>query len=48
MFQVQEGRLPNDLDELVAKKYIPLIPTPPVGTKLVYNATKGTVTVEKQ
>jgi hypothetical protein len=48
MFQVQEGRLPKDLDELVAKKYIPLIPIPPVGTKLVYNATKGTVSVEKQ
>ena len=48
MFQVQEGQLPKDLDELVAKKYIPLIPTPPVGSKLVYNATKGVVTVEKQ
>jgi len=47
MFQVQEGRLPNDLDELVAKKYIPLIPRPPAGTKLMYNATKGIVTVEK-
>jgi len=47
MFQVQEGRLPSDLDELVAKKYIPLIPIPPAGTKLVYNATKGTVSVEK-
>ena len=48
LFQVQEGRLPNDLDELVAKKYIPQIPTPPVGSKLVYNATQGTVSVEKQ
>jgi len=47
MFQVQEGRLPNDLDELVAKKYIPEIPLPPAGSKIVYNATKGVVTVEK-
>jgi len=47
LFQVQEGRLPKDLKELVTKKYIPLIPTPPVGTELLYNSTKGTVSVEK-
>ena len=47
MFQVQEGRLPKDLDELVAKKYVPVVPTPPAGTKFVYDAAKGTVTIEK-
>ena len=47
LFQVQEGRLPTNLNELVTKKYIPLIPTPPAGTELLYNSTKGTVSVEK-
>jgi hypothetical protein len=47
LFQVQEGRLPKDLDELVAKKYIPQIPLPPEGSKIVYNASTGKVTVEK-
>ena len=48
MFNVQEGRFPKDLDELVAKKYFPLIPTPPFGTKIVYDAKAGTVKVVKQ
>lgn len=48
LFQVQEGRLPKDLEELVAKKYIPEMPIPPVGSKLSYNQTKGIVTIEKQ
>lgn len=48
MFNVQEGRFPKDLDELVAKKYIPLIPTPPFGSKIEYDAKTGTVKVVKQ
>jgi hypothetical protein len=48
MFNVREGRFPKDLDELVAKKYIPLIPTPPFGTKIEYDAKAGTVKVVKQ
>ena len=48
MFNVQEGRYPKDLNELVEKNYIPKIPTPPFGTKIVYDATTGTVKVEKQ
>ena len=48
MFNVQEGRFPKDLNELVAKKYLPLIPTPPFGSKLEYDATAGTVKVVKQ
>ena len=47
MFQVQEGRLPKDLNELVAKKYVPALPEPPAGSKFVYDAAKGTVTIEK-
>src|SRR5687767_3699258 len=30
-FQVDQGRNPNDLNELVAKKYLTQLPTPPVG-----------------
>lgn len=48
MFNVQEGRFPKDLNELVSKKYIPLIPTPPFGSKIEYDATAGTVKVVKQ
>jgi hypothetical protein len=47
MFNVDQGHNPKDLNELVEKKYIPQIPTPPFGTKLVYNADAGTVKVEK-
>jgi hypothetical protein len=47
LFQVQEGRLPKDLNELVAKNYIRQIPTPPAGSKIVYNGSTGKVTVEK-
>lgn len=48
MFNVQEGRFPKDLPELVEKKYMPLVPTPPAGFKLEYDATAGTVKVVKQ
>ena len=47
LFNVQEGRFPKDLNELVAKKYIPQIPTPPFGTKIEYDANTGTVKVVK-
>ena len=48
MFGVDHGRNPKDLNELVQQKYIPKIPDAPYGTKLVYNADSGTVTVQKQ
>ena len=48
MFGVDHGRNPKDLNELVQQKYIPKIPDPPYGTKLVYDANSGTVTVQKQ
>jgi hypothetical protein len=48
MFNVQEGRFPKDLNELVTKKYIPLIPTPPFGSRLEYDANAGTVKIVKQ
>jgi hypothetical protein len=48
MFNVDQGRNPKDLNELVQKKYIPQIPAPPFGSKIVYDANAGTVKVEKQ
>jgi hypothetical protein len=48
MFQVDQGRNPTDLNELVEKKYIPRLPETPYGTKLAYDATTGKVTVVKQ
>jgi hypothetical protein len=48
MFNVDQGRNPTDLNELVQKKYMPRIPDPPYGTKLVYDANSGTVKVVPQ
>lgn len=45
LFNVDQGRNPKDLAELVDKKYIPKVPEPPYGTKLVYDAVAGTVKV---
>jgi hypothetical protein len=47
-FQVEQGRLPADLNELVREKYLPRIPPVPFGTKLVYDATTGEAKVVKQ
>ena len=48
MFNVEQGRNPKDLNELVEKKYMPQIPTPPYGSKLVYDANAGTVKIQKE
>ena len=48
MFNVDKGRNPNDLNELVTEKYMPKLPTPPYGMKLEYDANVGKVTVVKQ
>ena len=48
MFAVEKGRNPKDLNELVQEKFIPKLPEPPYGMKLVYDANAGTVRVEKQ
>ena len=48
MFNVEKGRNPKDLNELVQQKFIPEIPAAPVGSKLVYDADSGTVSVVKQ
>jgi len=48
LFNVEKGRNPKDLNELVSEKFIKEIPTPPYGTKLDYDANSGRVTVVKQ
>src|SRR5687767_9161711 len=48
LFNVQEGRNPKDLNELVEKKYIGEIPAAPYGMKIVYDATAAQVKVVKQ
>jgi len=48
LFQVSEGHLPKDLNELVTTKYIAKIPDAPYGQKITYNATNGQVSVVPQ
>lgn len=48
LFNVQEGRLPADLNELVAKGYLGKLPDPPAGMKINYDAAQGRVTVVPQ
>ena len=48
LFNVDQGRNPKDLNELVEKKYLPKIPDAPYGMKIAYDATAGTVKVVKQ
>ena len=45
MFQVEEGRLPTNLNELVEKKYMPKLPAPPAGQQLSYDPNTGKVKV---
>jgi hypothetical protein len=47
MFNVDQGRNPKDLKELVPK-YIPRIPEVPYGMKLVYDADAGSVRIVKE
>jgi hypothetical protein len=47
-FQVEQGRYPQDLNELVQQKYLPPIPPVPYGTKLVYDPATGEAKVVKQ
>jgi hypothetical protein len=48
LFNVDQARNPKDLNELVEKKYLPMVPTPPPGSRLEYDANAGTVKVVKQ
>ena len=48
LFQVDKGRFPKDLNELVTEKFIARIPEAPAGMKIVYDANVGMVKVVKQ
>lgn len=45
-FLAVEGRLPKDLEELVATSYLKQVPKDRYGRKLVYDAKTGKVSVE--
>jgi hypothetical protein len=47
LFNVQEGRLPKSLDELVPK-YIAKLPDAPLGYKISYDAVKGEASVVRE
>ena len=47
-FQVDKGRYPKDLNELVTEKYISKVPEAPYGMKIDYDPTTGTAKVVKQ
>jgi hypothetical protein len=47
LYNVQEGRLPKTLDELVPK-YVAKLPDAPLGYKLTYDAVKGEASVVRQ
>ena len=48
LFNVDKGRNPKDLNELVQEKYIPKLPATPYGTKLDYDPGSGKVSVVRQ
>jgi hypothetical protein len=48
LFNVQEGRLPKDLNELVTMHYLGKLPEPPPGMKINYDPATGKVTVVPQ
>jgi hypothetical protein len=47
-FQVDKGRYPKDLNELVQEKYISKVPDAPYGMKIDYDPATGAVKVVKQ
>lgn len=48
LFNVDKGRNPKDLNELVQEKFIPKLPAAPYGMKLEYDAQTGKVKVVKE
>ncbi len=48
LFQAQEGRLPNSLNELVGPNYLSKLPPPPAGMKFDYNPKTGQLKVVPQ
>jgi hypothetical protein len=48
LFNVDKGRYPKDLNELVEQKFIPEIPPPPAGSKIVYDPESGEVKIVRK
>jgi hypothetical protein len=48
LFQVEHGRNPKDLNELVQEKFLPRIPEAPYGMKIVYDPATAKVRVIQQ
>ena len=48
LFQVENGRFPKDLNELVQSKHLAKIPEAPYGMKIVYDPAIGQAKVVKQ
>ncbi len=48
LFQAQEDRLPRDLNELVAQRYLPALPSLPTGSRFAYNPQTGDLKILKQ
>ena len=48
LFHAQEDRFPRDLNELVQKRYIQGVPTPPPGMRFDYNAQTGEIKIVPQ
>ena len=48
LFNVERGRYPKDLNELVQEKFIAKIPAAPYGMKIMYDANSGKASVVKQ
>ena len=47
-FNVDHGRNPKDLNELVEQKYIAKTPAAPYGSKIVYDLNSGEVKIVKE
>ncbi len=45
-FQIQEGRYPYSLNELVEKQYLEKLPEPPKGATFHYDASTGKIEVK--
>jgi hypothetical protein len=48
LFEAQEERFPKDLNELVTKHYLPSLPAPPYGMRILYNPSSGEVKIVRQ
>jgi Rieske Fe-S protein len=48
LFNVEKGRNPKDLNELVTERFIKEIPAAPYGSKIDYDPNSGRVSVVKQ